>query len=105
GIAVCWAGYRSHQASSQAVAEAAARPSTTERLRWAGYAFVPSSLLLAVTAYITTDLAAAPLFWVVPLALYLATFIIAFSRRPACSAGYSTRCWRRSYSRISGNTP
>ena len=83
GIAVCWAGYRSHQASSQAVAEAAARPSTTERLRWAGYAFVPSSLLLAVTAYITTDLAAAPLFWVVPLALYLATFIIAFSRRPA----------------------
>jgi spermidine synthase len=46
-------------------------------------AFVPSSLLLGVTQHITTDLAAVPLFWVVPLALYLLTFVIAFARRPA----------------------
>jgi hypothetical protein len=52
------------------------------RLRWVAYAFVPSSLLLGVTAYITTDVAPIPLFWVVPLALYLTTFIFVFARRP-----------------------
>lgn len=82
GIAFCWAGYRAHPARAPAVAAAAPCPSAAERLRWVAYAFVPSSLLLAVTAYITTDLAAAPLLWVVPLALYLATFIVAFARRP-----------------------
>ena len=45
-------------------------------------AFVPSSLLLGVTTHITTDVASAPLLWVVPLALYLLSFVIAFSRRP-----------------------
>jgi len=82
GIALCWAGYRRHMIATPALAEVAARPSIAQRLRWIAYAFVPSSLLLAVTAYITTDLASAPLFWVAPLALYLATFIIAFSRPP-----------------------
>src|SRR5204863_9475941 len=71
--------------------DAVARPSVAERLRWVAYAFVPSSLLLAVTAYITTDLASAPLFWVVPLALYLATFIVAFSRRPLLPHGLMMR--------------
>ena len=51
------------------------------RLRWLVLALVPSSLLLAVTTHITTDLAAVPLLWVVPLALYLLTFV-AFARRP-----------------------
>jgi hypothetical protein len=49
-------------------------------LRWLGLSFVPSSMLLGVTLYITTDIAPVPLFWVVPLALYLLTFVIAFSR-------------------------
>jgi spermidine synthase len=49
---------------------------------WVGLAFVPSSLLLGVTTHITTDVASAPLLWVVPLALYLLSFVIAFSRRP-----------------------
>jgi spermidine synthase len=48
---------------------------------WVALAFVPSSLLLGVTSHITTDVASAPLLWVVPLALYLLSFIIAFSRR------------------------
>ena len=39
----------------------------------------PSSLLLGATTYITTDLAAVPLLWVLPLALYLLTFILAFA--------------------------
>jgi hypothetical protein len=52
------------------------------RLRWLCLALVPSCLLLAVTTHITTDLAAVPLLWVVPLALYLLTYVIAFARRP-----------------------
>ena len=50
------------------------------RLRWIALAAVPSSLLLGVTNYLTTDVAAAPLFWVVPLALYLLSFVLAFQR-------------------------
>ncbi|MES2294150.1 MAG: fused MFS/spermidine synthase [Pseudomonadota bacterium] len=50
------------------------------RLTWILLAFIPSSLLLGVTTYITTDIASAPLLWVIPLALYLLSFIIAFSR-------------------------
>src|SRR5688572_10671081 len=49
------------------------------RLRWIALAFVPSSLMLAVTAYLTTDVAAVPLLWVIPLALYLITFVLTFS--------------------------
>ncbi len=82
GIAACWLGYRTRMITGPAASEAGPRPEAADRLRWIGYSFVPSSLLLAVTAYITTDLASAPLFWVVPLALYLATFILAFARRP-----------------------
>ncbi len=52
-----------------------------QRLTWIALAFVPSSLLLGVTTYITTDIASAPLLWVVPLALYLLSFVVAFARR------------------------
>ncbi len=52
-----------------------------QRLRWIYWAFIPSALMLVVTTYITTDIASVPLFWVVPLALYLGSFIIAFSRK------------------------
>lgn len=48
---------------------------------WALLAFVPSSLLLGVTIYITTDIMSVPLMWVLPLCLYLLTFIIAFSKK------------------------
>src|ERR1700730_1440678 len=54
----------------------------SDRLFWICLAFVPSSLLLGVTTYITTDIASLPLFWVIPLSLYLLTFILAFKRRP-----------------------
>jgi hypothetical protein len=55
---------------------------TRRKLLWTVLSFAPSSLLLGVTTYITTDIAAVPLFWVVPLALYLLTFVIAFAPRP-----------------------
>jgi hypothetical protein len=54
-----------------------------ERLRWVALAFAPSSLLLGVTTFLTTDLAPVPLLWVVPLTLYLLSFIIAFANPPA----------------------
>jgi hypothetical protein len=54
---------------------------------WMVLAFVPSSLLLGVTTYLTTNIASAPLLWVVPLALYLATFVAAFSGRRKFGSG------------------
>jgi spermidine synthase len=54
-----------------------------ERLRWVMLAAVPSSLMLGATTYMTTDIAAIPLLWIPPLALYLLSFILVFSRLPA----------------------
>lgn len=51
------------------------------RLAWIALAFVPSGLLVATTAHISTDVAAAPFMWVVPLALFLLTFVIVFRER------------------------
>jgi hypothetical protein len=51
------------------------------RLRWVALAFVPSSLMLGVTTYFSTDIASLPLLWVVPLSLYLLTLVFAFARR------------------------
>jgi len=58
------------------------RPAGRRRLHWAWLAFVPSSLLLSVTTYLSSDVAVVPLLWIVPLAIYLLTFILAFARRP-----------------------
>jgi hypothetical protein len=52
------------------------------RLRWIALAAVPSSLMLGITSHITTDLSPVPLFWLVPLALYLLSFILVFMRWP-----------------------
>jgi hypothetical protein len=57
-------------------------PSWTLRLRWIFLAAVPSGLLIAVTAHISTDVAAAPLLWVLPLSLYLLTWVLVFQSRP-----------------------
>jgi hypothetical protein len=54
-------------------------------LRWIMLSFAPSSLLMGVTTAITTDITPVPLLWVVPLAIYLLTFILAFAGRPILS--------------------
>jgi len=69
-------------AAATARGEETAPPGWRDRLAFVGLAAVPSGLLLAVTLHISTDAAAVPLFWVVPLALYLLTFVIAFQSRP-----------------------
>ncbi|MHC4081424.1 MAG: spermidine synthase [Planctomycetota bacterium] len=61
------------------------RPTRRDYAKWLLLAFVPSSLMLAVTQHITIDIAAVPLLWVVPLALYLLTFVAAFARRQLVS--------------------
>ncbi len=50
------------------------------KLYWLALAFVPSSLLLGLTNFISTDIASAPLLWIIPLSLYLLSFILVFSK-------------------------
>jgi hypothetical protein len=77
---------RSHGTAAASVATSAgadvSRPTWRDVLIWVALAAVPSGLLIAVTAHIATDVAAVPLLWVVPLALYLLTFVIVFQTRP-----------------------
>ena len=65
--------------------EAAAAPRLAstgrDRFEWTLLSFVPSALLVAVTAQIATDVASAPFLWVIPLALFLATFVLVFRER------------------------
>ena len=50
------------------------------KLHWLALAFVPSSLLLGLTNFISTDIASVPLLWIIPLTLYLLSFILVFSK-------------------------
>lgn len=60
-------------------------------LRWGFLAFVPSSLMLALTSKISTDMGAFPLVWALPLALYLLTFVLVFSARSPLTAQHLGR--------------
>jgi hypothetical protein len=90
GVAVCGLVARSQsnrragEANRSAPAMIAPRPlpGAHSRLTWVALASVPAGLLVAVTAHISTNVAAAPFLWVMPLALYLLTFVITFQRRP-----------------------
>ncbi len=73
---------RALPAAVQAEAADDVSASAGERIRWIALAAVPSGLVIAVTAYLTTDIAAAPFLWVVPLAIYLLTFVAVFRERP-----------------------
>src|SRR6185295_14411706 len=61
--------------------QASAPVTTRERLLWAALSAIPAGLVIAVTSYLTTDIAAAPFLWVLPLALYLLTFVAVFRER------------------------
>jgi hypothetical protein len=69
-------------AAPAAAASAEPAPGWQQAVRWVVLAAVPSALLISVTSHISTDIAAAPFMWVVPLALYLVTFVIVFQTRP-----------------------
>lgn len=92
-IALCGALMASaNKDQSSAVAEqpeATVAPVTwSARLAWIGLSAVPSGLLVAFTSYVTTDIASAPFLWVIPLAIFLATFILVFRDRPVIPHGY-----------------
>ena len=69
-------------AGARIAAAAEAPPSLADRLRWTALAAVPSGLVIAVTSFVASDIAAAPFLWVFPLAMYLATFVAVFRERP-----------------------
>lgn len=73
------------RAAGTSAGSAAATPTTAlgwQRVaRWLFLAFVPAGLLTATTSFLTTDLVSAPLIWIGPLAIYLASFVVAFSER------------------------
>ncbi|MFD1704415.1 hypothetical protein ACFSCV_15510 [Methylopila henanensis] len=80
---IALAGFAALRGGGAAAAPAARDAASSGRWpAWVGLAFVPSALLVAVTAHITTDVAAAPLLWVAPLALFLLTFVAAFRAKP-----------------------
>jgi hypothetical protein len=58
-----------------------APPDARRIATWVALAFVPSGLMLATSTFITTDIVAAPLLWVLPLGLYLLSFTVAFAAR------------------------
>lgn len=62
-------------------ADAAPAPTWAQRRHWMWLAAIPSGLLVATTLHISTDVAAVPLLWVIPLALYLLSFVLAFLPR------------------------
>jgi len=67
-------------------------PVTRARLfRWILGAFVPSSLMLSVTTYLSTNIAPVPLLWVLPLSIYLLTFILVFARRTLVPHSFMVR--------------
>lgn len=81
-VAICAAvAIRHHAAVGDAEPTPSEPVSPVRRLRWTALSFIPASLMMAVTSYLSTDVAAVPLLWIVPLALYLLTFVVAFSRR------------------------
>jgi hypothetical protein len=80
--AAAFVGVRNDAVTSDRPVVASAPPTLAERLTWMVLAAIPSGLVIAVTSYITVDLAAAPFLWVVPLGLYLLTFVAVFRERP-----------------------
>ena len=63
----------------------------SQRRKWMFYAAVPSSLLLGATSYISSNIAPVPLIWVVPLAIYLLSFTLAFASKPILKSVHLAR--------------
>lgn len=85
-LCVAWCAVVARRGSAVEVS-AADRPRTRlsagRRLKWLAWSAVPAALMLGVTRHIATDVASFPLLWIVPLLLYLLTFVIAFGRDSA----------------------
>ncbi len=78
-------------AASESAAEPPPPLAPGRALRWIALSAVPSALMLGATAHITTDIASVPLLWVLPLALYILSFILVFAQ----NAERRHRIWLR----------
>jgi len=78
-IAWCTLKLPKHQVVLQTVQAVTPPPGWRERAYWIVLAAVPSGLILSTTLHLTTDIAAMPLLWVIPLGLYLLSFTVAFA--------------------------
>ncbi|MDH3607201.1 MAG: fused MFS/spermidine synthase [Acidimicrobiia bacterium] len=81
-LLVAGTAFIARPAAGDSTAQPTTRAPWNTRLFWGYAAFVPSALMLGVTRHLATDVASFPLLWVVPLAIYLLTFIIAFRHEP-----------------------
>jgi hypothetical protein len=79
------------EAAAPRFVAASPRPALSRIFAWVAFAFIPSGLMVAVTAHISTDVAAAPFLWVIPLALFLLTFVLIFRDRPLMPMGFIAR--------------
>ena len=84
-IAACgfalWKNYQSIENENVTISASNAPPlSWKTKFYWGALAFVPSSLLLGLTNFISTDIASVPLLWIIPLTVYLFSFVVVFSR-------------------------
>ncbi len=73
--------FTAHEKSDLVVEREESPVTWQRRFMWVIMAAIPSSLMIGVTTEITTDIASAPMLWVLPLSLYLLTNILAFSKR------------------------
>lgn len=84
-LAIAYVAVRAGRAITPTAQSDSETPSTSPtwmaRVSWIGLALVPSALLTAFTTHVTTDVASAPLLWVLPLSLYLLTFVLVFRER------------------------
>lgn len=93
-LIICGASVWRHRTGVRAAAPTAlvAAPAGWHaRARWIALAFAPSSLMLGVTQHITSEIAAAPLLWLIPLTLYILTFVLAFARTQLVPPGLINR--------------
>jgi SAM-dependent methyltransferase len=86
-VALCAFSVRGESTAAAVVEPPTVTPITwQQRRKWMFLAAIPSSLLLGATSYIGSNVAPIPLIWVVPLAVYLLTFVLAFASKPLVTA-------------------
>jgi hypothetical protein len=86
---------RARRGVHQAVTPAAPAPPVPRRrvLLWLALAAVPSGLMLSTTTHLTTDIFAMPLLWVIPLGIYLLSFVVAFAERRRAARIIAALAW------------
>jgi hypothetical protein len=79
-VAAAWIGLRAQAVEEKPAAACSASSPWRDRMLWLLLSAIPSALLLAVTNHLCQNVAAIPFLWLLPLVVYLATFILCFHR-------------------------